>query len=194
MKKQGIKDYFDLQVAFTNGISKFVADSLHKNIIGWNEILGISVHDYQKDVANADIGLSKNAIVQFWTGSQDILRYALSHGYHVINSNSSDTYLDYDYKSISLNKAYSFNPVPEGLDKTEADRILGLGTQMWGEWTPGAKDVEYQTYPRIAAYAEDGWTQMINKDYSRFLNNLQPLLGYWKSKGYSMPEPQVFEE
>src|SRR5690606_30691107 len=43
MQKNGIKNFYDLQVNFTNEISRFVADSLNKRIIGWNEILGKNV-------------------------------------------------------------------------------------------------------------------------------------------------------
>ena len=94
-----------------------------------------------------------------------------------------NTYLDYTYEQISLEKAYSFNPVPADFSKEEAALILGLGTQMWGEWTPTAKEVYSQTFPRIAAYAETGWTQRNNKNYTRFNASLPTLFNRWEKAG-----------
>ena len=51
------------------------------------------------------------------------------------------------------------HPIPEGLPANLNDKILGLGCQMWGEWIPTVKSMEELVYPRIAAYAEVGWTQ-----------------------------------
>ena len=93
----------------------------------------------------------------------------------------SSTYLDYGYNSINLEKAYSFNPIPEGLDAKYHENIYGLGCQMWSEWTPTNKDVERQTFPRIAAYAEVGWTATENKDFKSFENALDKLLQRWNT-------------
>ena len=50
---------------------------------------------------------------------------------------------------------------------------------MWSEWTPTNKDVERQTFPRIAAYAETGWTKKDNKDYTRFRKSMDNLILVW---------------
>ena len=46
---------------------------------------------------------------------------------------------------------------------------------MWSEWTPTNADVERQTFPRIAAYAEVGWTAVNNKNYESFKVALQKM-------------------
>lgn len=191
MVKKGIKNYYDLQVNFTNEISRFVADSLNKRIIGWNEILGKNVHEWSKD-DNSSASLNKSAIVQFWKGAKEDLLYGIEKGHEVINSNHSFTYLDYDYKSISLKKAYEFNPIPDGLTAEQQKLIIGTGTQMWTEWVPTRKELEYQVYPRIAAYAECGWTNINNKDYTRFENSMSNLLAYWKNENYNLSDPAIY--
>jgi len=108
---------------------------------------------------------------------------AIDAGHELVNSNNSYTYLDYTYEQINLEKAYSFNPIPDGFTKEEAEQILGLGAQMWGEWTPTKKEVYNQTFPRIAAYAETGWTLTNNKNYKRFKATLPTLLNKWKKAG-----------
>ncbi len=186
MQESKIENYYDLQVHFTNAISKFVQDSLNKKIIGWNEILGKNVHEWAKE-QNASEALSKTALVQFWKGGASDLLFGIERGHEIINSDHKFTYLDYTYDQISLQKAYTFNPIPEGLSQEQQKLIVGLGAQMWGEWTPSAKEIQQQTYPRIAAYAEVGWTALPHKDYARFARNMQQLFAYWQSKGYNLP-------
>ena len=39
---------------------------------------------------------------------------------------------------------------------------------MWGEWIPTLSDMYRKLYPRIAAFAECGWTSPSNKSWKRF--------------------------
>ena len=91
--------------------------------------------------------------------------------------------MDYNLESIPLKKAYSFNPIPDGLEQQYHKNIFGLGCQMWSEWTPTNADVERQTFPRIAAYAEVGWTAVNNKNYESFKVALQKMQKHWDTLG-----------
>ncbi len=51
---------------------------------------------------------------------------------------------------------------------------------MWTEWAPHPDRVEYQTFPRLAASAEVGWTNLNQKNYRQFLNTLELLKIRWK--------------
>ena len=82
-----------------------------------------------------------------------------------------------------LEKAYGFNPVPAGLTKEQEAKVLGLGCQMWGEFIPTVESMNLKVYPRLAAYAETGWTDISQKDYQRFLNNLNFFLLKWNAEG-----------
>ena len=183
MKENGINSPADLQVGFTNKISKFI-ESKGRRMMGWNEIMGKNVHtDFSEKKLDkeAETKLAKNVVVHFWKGNLELATEAARMGYGIVNSLHSNTYLDYSYKQISLEKAYNFDPIPKGLDQKYHDNIYGLGCQMWTEWTPTIKDVEYQTFPRIAAYAEVGWTQKSNKNFNDFEKNLSNILARWKA-------------
>ncbi len=185
MKEKKLSTPADLQVYFTNNISSFI-ESKGRRMMGWNEIMGINVHHDQVEKENdeaAKTALAKNVIVHFWKGNIDLINAAAEKGYAIVNSLHSSTYLDYSYKSISLEKAYNFEPIPEGLKEEYVDNIYGLGTQMWSEWTPTNKDIEFQTYPRLAAYAAVGWTANERKDYKLFQSNLNFFLEHWKNQG-----------
>lgn len=186
MKKYDLETYSDVQVKFTNDISNFIDKNLHKRMMGWNEILGKTIHEWSS-AKNSTTELSKNAIIHFWKGKADDFRYAINQGHQVVNSEHSYTYIDYTYRDISLSKAYHFDPIPDGLPKEQEKQVLGIGCQMWGEWTPSNLEVEYQTFPRIAAYAETGWTTKGNKDFNRFKNILPAFTARWQKLGYNIP-------
>lgn len=54
---------------------------------------------------------------------------------------------------------------------------------MWGEFIPTKESMEKKIFPRIAAYAETGWSGEDNKDYNRFTCSLSYLLNKWKKLG-----------
>lgn len=187
LKKEGFKSYSDVQIYFTNRISQFLQKH-GRRMMGWNEIMGNVDLEDQKGMATTT--LARNSIVQFWKGEPKLLIEAIEKGYDVVNSDNTFTYLDYTHNDISLEKAYSFNPTPEGIQDFQEKQILGLGSQMWGEWIPKVTDLYRQTFPRIAAYAEVGWTREPNKELERFTTALKNLQKYWDRKGISYYEPK----
>ena len=129
-------------------------------------------------------------MVHFWKGNLELATEAAKKGYGIVNSLHSETYLDYSYEAINLEKAYNFNPIPEGLDEKFHKNIYGLGCQMWTEWTPTNKDVTYLTFPRIAAYAEVGWTTPENKNFDAFNIALNKLQRHWDVLGIQYASDQ----
>ena len=192
MTEKKLKTPADLQVYFTNSISKYL-QSKGRRMMGWNEIMGHNLHHYQdkKDTETSQ-KLAKETIIHFWKGDVNLATTAASNGYEIVNSLHSYTYLDYKYKNLPLSKAYSFNPIPKGLDKNYHSKIIGLGCQMWGEWIPTNGNMHYQTFPRIAAYAEIGWTSLENKDFEKFKKALENLYQKWsKQEIYAAPKAYI---
>lgn len=184
MKSHNLKTPAELQVFFTNEISKLLA-SKNRQMMGWNEITGAKLHEYQaEDDANSATALAPGTIVHFWKGDPVLISQTIEKGYSVVNSYHEYTYIDYSYKSIPLEKAYGFSPIPEGLTPEMEKKVLGLGCQMWGEFIPTEADMNKKVYPRIAAYAETGWIAPEKKDYNRFLGNLDRILKKWMELGF----------
>ena len=61
--------------------------------------------------------------------------------------------------------------------------FAGHGCQMWGEWIPTRQRLEYQTFPRLSAFAEVGWTSPANKDYQDYLKRLRVQMKRWDLQG-----------
>ncbi|MFA6701220.1 MAG: beta-N-acetylhexosaminidase [Dysgonamonadaceae bacterium] len=184
MKANNIPTHSDLQVWSINRFSKYLA-SKGSRMIGWNEITGDNIRGEAHIQASQSESLAPGTIVQFWDGDISLVNKAIEKGYDVVNSNRLFTYLDYPYSSISFEKAYSFNPIPEGLKKEDENKIFGTGCQMWGEYTPTKDRLYFQIFPRLAAYAECGWTQHKDKNYTdfrkRYNTTIEPI---WKEKDY----------
>ena len=182
MKEKNLATPADLQVYFTNNISKYL-ESKGRRMMGWNEIMGHNLHDYQdKNDTKTSQKLAEKSIVHFWKGDVKLAETAARNGYEIVNSLHNFTYLDYTYKNLPLSKAYSFDPIPEKLDEKYHDKIIGLGCQMWGEWIPTIGDMHYRVFPRIAAYAEIGWTAKKRKDFTFFKTALKNLQKRWTAK------------
>ena len=183
MKEKGLASPADLQVFFTNQISQYL-QSKGRRMMGWNEIMGHNLHEYQNEAdTKTEQQLAKETVVHFWKGDVKLANHAASNGYDIVNSLHTETYLDYSYKDLPLSKAYAFDPIPSGLAPEYHDKVIGTGCQMWGEWIPTNGHMHFQTFPRIAAYAEVGWTQKENKDFNKFLAALQELKKRWAQKG-----------
>ena len=181
-KKKGFTSFMDIQIEFTNKMSTFI-EKQGVSMMGWNEILGKNLHEGEIRFTETSTKVAPNVIVQFWKGDLDQLKNAAKGGYKLVNSHHINTYLDYSYTAISLESAYNFNPIPEGLEKEYHDNIHGLGCQMWTEWAPTVADIHRQTFPRLAAFAEVGWSNLDVKNYDNFLIRLQPVVAQWEKEG-----------
>ncbi|GHT23304.1 hypothetical protein FACS189419_07090 [Planctomycetales bacterium] len=190
MKEKGIKTPADLQVDFTNKMSQWIT-SKGRRMMGWNEITGANIHGGKNDDHATEQRLAPGTVVQFWEGNPSLAKKAIEDGYDVVNSHNQFTYIDFTHKKISLERAYSFTPVPEGLTEEQKKRVLGLGCQLWTEFVPDEKAVNYRVYPRIAAYAETGWTAPDKKDYNRFLKALAYFLTEWEKQGIEYGQVQT---
>ena len=184
MKEHNLKGGAELQVHFTNRLSKMLQEK-GRRMIGWNEITGDKLHEYQaeEDEAQQESQLAEGTMVQFWKGDPALMKRAIEQGFDIVNSYHIFTYLDYDYNSINLQKAYSFDPIPEGVDSVQAQQVKGIGCQMWGEFIPTEEDMDAKVFPRIAAYAEVGWTPANKMNYDRFVDGLQYFLRRWAREG-----------
>ncbi len=196
IKAEGLKDEHELQSWFIKRFDVFLTER-GRRLIGWDEIL--------------EGGLAPGAAVMSWRGQSGGIAAARA-GHDVVMAPNSHTYFDHyqaDPKKepmaiggfLPLEKVYGYNPIPAKLTAEEGKHILGAQAQIWTEYIPNSKQVEYMAFPRECALAEVVWTPVENKNYQDFhtrlethmkrLDNLavnaRPLdppkrvIGYWKS-------------
>lgn len=183
MKREKLKTMADVQLYFTNRMAGIVQKK-GRNVMGWNEILGDDLHGFLKGGQTAKAAsLDKDTIVHFWRGDPQLAKRAIKAGHTIVNSLHSFTYLDYTYNDISLEKAYGFNPIIDGLTDDQEQRIIGTGCQMWSEWIPTVERMEHQIYPRLAAYAEVAWSSPTVKDFAGFTQRIEKQRQRWTIQG-----------
>ncbi len=158
IRSEGLKGENGLQAYFINQIIGYLG-SHGRRVMGWNEI----IHE----------DLALDAIIQYWIGNKKSLYEAVHRGNQIVNSAYFDTYLDHSYSLTSLKRAYHFEPIMKGLNQEYSVNILGLEAPMWTEWIPNQTRLDYQTYPRLTAYAETGWTPLETKNYTDFRDRLK---------------------
>ncbi|QZT35567.1 beta-N-acetylhexosaminidase [Halosquirtibacter xylanolyticus] len=182
MADQKLKTPSDLQIYFTNNLSKFFEQN-NRNMMGWNDILGDDIHGWQsKDNLNPSETLSQSTIVHFWKGDPKLIKKTLERGYKVVNAYHIFTYLDYKPTKLTLQKMFNYDPVPKGISEDLAKNIMGVSGQMWTEWCPTNCDIERQIFPRLAALAEIGWTNLDQKHYQNFVTQIPRLEKRWYNK------------
>ena len=158
MKAEGLASVEELQSYLIKRMERFINDH-GRQLLGWDEIL--------------EGGLSPNATVMSWRGTQGGID-AISQGHDAVMTPGRYCYLDkvqdapiYEPEGfggfLSVDVAHSYDPMegmPEGADM----HLLGVQGNLWAEKIPTDDHYEYMMYPRIAAIAEVGWSQLDHKD------------------------------
>lgn len=161
LELEGLKDEKHLQTYFTNRISEFL-NSIGQKVVCWNDTLNEK--------------LREKVICQYWLrGKKKVLEHIKREG-DAIMSNFKYTYLDHSYVFTPLKLAYKFEPIPKKLEKRYHKNVLGLEAPMWGEYIPNIKRLEWQTFPRLIAFSEIGWTPKNKRNYRSFYNRLNQFL------------------
>ena len=164
MKKNKIKDSHELQSYFVKRVEKIIS-SKGKKMIGWDEIL--------------EGGLADGAAVMSWRGMKGGIE-AAKMGHEVVMTPTTFAYLDYTqgdhsvenpvYADLSLEKSYSFEPVPADVDPKF---ILGGQGNLWTEVIPNLQFAFYMTYPRAFAITETLWSPKENKNWDNFIHRTE---------------------
>lgn len=175
MKGEGLGNEKQLQSYFVNRMGKFLGKHGRK-YMGWDEILGG--------------GLSPDAAIMSWRGMGGGLRAAAS-GRKAVMTPASFCYFDYTYKSISTEKAYSFEPVPDNVKKEDRKNILGLQANFWSHLDREPELVDRQLWPRLIAIAERGWSDAGVRDWEDFHARLVSQYPRLTAAGVSFQPPSL---
>ncbi|HVX44418.1 MAG TPA: beta-N-acetylhexosaminidase [Mycobacteriales bacterium] len=154
MRELGLSEEDELQSWFITRLDEYFTER-GRRLLGWDEIL--------------EGGLALGATVLSWRGEEGGIAAAKS-GHDVVMCPTSHVYFDY-YQSedqdaeplaiggyVPLEQVYEYNPVPGELSD-HADRVLGSQFQVWTEYMPTPRHVEYMVFPRACAFAEVVWSR-----------------------------------
>ncbi|MGW8256993.1 MAG: family 20 glycosylhydrolase, partial [Thermoguttaceae bacterium] len=166
MRAEGLKTEAELQSYFTRRIERFI-NSKGRRLIGWDEIM--------------NGGLTPSASVMSWRNMLSGQKAARS-GHDVVMSPTAYCYFDYPQaegerglgkRVLSLEKVYSFNPMPAGLEKEYRRHLLGAQGNVWSELILTFRGVEYMAYPRAVALSEVVWSPPEGRSFDEFRARLE---------------------
>ncbi len=141
-----------------------------RRVAGWDEML-------------EDGGMPTETVIMAWQAAT-YGTAALTAGHDVVMCPQERIYFDH-YQSAgadeplalggssTLEDVAALDPAPpEAPVGEEAGRLLGVQGQLWTEYTPTPRDVEYMAFPRLAALAEVGWTPAERRDPGDLIERL----------------------
>jgi hexosaminidase len=166
MKEEGLHEEKELEAYFIRRIEKYIS-SRGRTLIGWSEI--------------SEGGIAPNAAVMDWMGGA----FQATHsGHNVVMSPLADCYFDH-YQSknqakephaiggyLPLKQVYDFEPVPAKLEPEFQHHILGAQANVWTEYMPSIRHVQYMVFPRLCALAEVDWSPRDSRDWDDFSRRL----------------------
>ncbi|MFI8005347.1 beta-N-acetylhexosaminidase [Streptomyces sp. NPDC086010] len=162
----GLADEYELQSWFIRHFDRWLTDR-GRRLIGWDEIL--------------EGGLAEGAAVSSWRGYAGGVA-AAEAGHDVVMCPEQQVYLDHRQDGgpdepmpigfvRTLEDVYRFEPVPPGLSEEAAGHILGAQANVWTEVMQDRARVDYQVFPRLAAFAEAVWSPLpapAERDFAGF--------------------------
>ncbi len=162
IQSENLKNAHGLQSYFIQRIEKIVSAE-GKSLIGWSEI--------------REGGLASSAALMDWIGGG---AESAASGHDVVMTPTKFCYFDH-YQStnraaepkaiggfLSLEKVYQFEPVPEKLAPEFHSHVLGGQGNLWTEYVPNLRQVEYMMFPRLGALAEVDWSPKAARDWEDF--------------------------
>lgn len=163
-QKENLKDLHEVQSYFVKRVGKII-ESKGKKMMGWDEIL--------------EGGIAPGAAVMSWRGMKGGTEAAKA-GHEVVMSPNQNVYLDLMqgdsaiesrvYSTVKLKSAYSFEPVPEGVNTA---LIKGGQANLWTEQITNMRKLQYMLWPRAFAVSESVWSPKEKKDWNNFIGRVE---------------------
>jgi len=159
---RGLSGPDQLQRWFTTELGAWLAER-GRILVGWDEI--------------ADDGPVADSVVMAWRDSS-YGRAATAAGLPTVMAPMTHLYLDF-YPSDSddepysigglttVEKVYGFDPL-DGIPEESHPLVLGTQCQLWTEYMPSTRRVDYMLFPRACAHAEVAWSPAEGRSWAEF--------------------------
>ena len=166
IKNEGLKDEHELQSYFIQRMEKYL-NSKGRTLIGWDEIL--------------EGGLAPKAVVMSWRGEAGGIA-AARQKHDVIMTPGGWCYFDHSQSQnedsvtiggyTTVEKVYSYEPIPDSLTSEQGKFVLGAQGNVWTEYMANERKVEYMIFPRMSALSEVLWSPKKDRDSVSFEKRL----------------------
>ncbi len=159
-RELGLASAEQLHAHFLGQTAALLADRFGVRAVVWDE-------GFASGSGAPGGGLRPDTVVMAWRG-MNIARRAAEAGHDVIAAPVFPTYFDYcqadDHREpvaiggpVRVQDVAAFRPSPPDWPAAAAERLIGTQFQVWTEYIPDSRALEYMMFPRACAFAEVAW-------------------------------------
>jgi hexosaminidase len=159
-RDRGLATADDLHAAFLRDVADLLAADFGARAVVWDE-------GFATAAGRAGM-LRQDTVVMAWRGMQ-VAREAAEAGHDVVAAPVFPTYFDYYQERaqtepvaiggpVRLGDVAAFAPVPPDWPQQARDRMVGAQFQVWTEYIPDGRALEYMIFPRACALADVAWS------------------------------------
>ena len=157
-RQLGLPDHEALHAHFLRQVADMLAGSFGARAVVWDE-------GFASTATGAR--LRDDTLVMAWRGDAIARRAALA-GHDVIAAPVLPTYLDYYQDDgdaeplgiggpVTVEDVARLRPAPADWPEQAARHLIGTQFQVWTEYIPDSRALDYMTFPRACAFAEVAW-------------------------------------
>ncbi|MFG2137069.1 beta-N-acetylhexosaminidase [Streptomyces sp. NPDC048650] len=181
----GLPDEGALHGWFVRHFDRWLA-ARGRRLIGWDEILDQNPEPGTGPPEGGTApGLTEGAAVSSWRGYAGGIAAARA-GRDVVMCPEQQVYLDHRQGPSpdepvplgfvrTLEDVYRFEPLPPQLTDEQAAHVLGTQANVWTEAMDSQQRLDYQVFPRLAAFAEVAWARLprpADRDFDDFTRRM----------------------
>jgi hexosaminidase len=159
-RELGLAGHEALHAHFLRQVADMLAESFGARAVVWDE-------GFASTMAGGEARLRDDTLVMAWRGD-DIARRAALAGHDVIATPVVPTYFDYYQAAgdteplgiggpVTIEDVAGLRPAPPDWPAEATRHLLGTQFQLWTEYIPDARALDYMTFPRASAFAEVAW-------------------------------------
>jgi hexosaminidase len=149
-----------LHAYFLRQVADMLADLFGARAVVWDE-------GFASTAADGQVRLRDDTLVMAWRGD-DIARGAALAGHDVIATPVVPTYFDYYQAAgdaeplgiggpVTIEDVAGLRPAPPDWPAEATRHLIGTQFQLWAEYIPDARALDYMTFPRASAFADVAW-------------------------------------
>ncbi len=154
--ENNLKNEDELQMFFMSKVNDYL-NSKGCSSVMWNYDMTGDTEKLNPNISWTVCGMSDD---------KELLKKELTRGRKMINTSCYPYYFDFPYGWNTL-KMVCEN---DGALTENDEETWGIEAQMWTEYVPNMKRLEFLTFPRLGAMAENAWAEKGYPSFSTFLH------------------------
>ncbi len=156
IKDNNLRDEDHLQMFFMAKVNDYLKEKGYSSIM-WNYDKIENADTLNPDIAWDICGMGDD---------DDLVKNELKRGRKLINTKCYPYYFDFPYGWNTLKMVCN----DDGALTDDDSETWGIEAQMWTEYVPDMERLEFLTFPRLGAMAENAWAEKGYPSFSTFLH------------------------